>query len=293
MKGYLQRLALGVMEPVAVIRPLVGSVFSAPNHAGVRQSLPLGESVFSSSRAKPAQLDPQEGSEDLSVADRQKPMPPAPGLLYSRVPEPEYTPLMSKAAGLQNNSPTNQWRSTPTKNSSPVQEAAKPGEDGLRAKTVPEPGALSEPRQQHDGEKAVYGPIMTEDDGHSERQQTISPRANSFPADTRDQEQRNPLWRVQDNLQIYKPIMTEGGNRSGARQTIPPPANSFPADRPKPENLLSSSRAIAREPDEIEIHIGRIEVTAVQQTSAAPVAKPARKGLSLDEYLRRANGRVR
>jgi len=39
----------------------------------------------------------------------------------------------------------------------------------------------------------------------------------------------------------------------------------------------------------VEIHIGRIEVTAVSPPPAAPVAKAARKSINLSEYLR--NGR--
>jgi len=51
-----------------------------------------------------------------------------------------------------------------------------------------------------------------------------------------------------------------------------------------------NSQAAARQHDEIEIHIGRIEVTAVQQTASRPAAQPARKALNLDEYLKRREG---
>ena len=44
-----------------------------------------------------------------------------------------------------------------------------------------------------------------------------------------------------------------------------------------------------QEPDEIHIHIGRIEVAAI--AAPAPRPAPVRKALSLDEYLRRGNGR--
>jgi hypothetical protein len=54
-----------------------------------------------------------------------------------------------------------------------------------------------------------------------------------------------------------------------------------------------SSRSSKREPDEIQITIGRIEVTAVPEAPARPAAKPGRKQISLDEYLRRADGRGR
>jgi hypothetical protein len=56
---------------------------------------------------------------------------------------------------------------------------------------------------------------------------------------------------------------------------------------------VRSSRSNKREPDEIQITIGRIEVTAVPEAPARPVPKPGRKQLSLDEYLRRADGRGR
>jgi hypothetical protein len=47
-----------------------------------------------------------------------------------------------------------------------------------------------------------------------------------------------------------------------------------------------------REPDEIQIHIGRIEVTAVQPP-APRAPKPPDKAISLDAYLERRNGRAR
>ncbi len=50
----------------------------------------------------------------------------------------------------------------------------------------------------------------------------------------------------------------------------------------------------AREPDEITIHIGRIEVAAVTQSPVQPAPAPrVRKAMTLDEYLRRGNGRAR
>ena len=50
-----------------------------------------------------------------------------------------------------------------------------------------------------------------------------------------------------------------------------------------------SSGAVApvAQSDDIQIHIGRIEVTAVAQPTPRPAAAPARKAMSLDEYLGR------
>ncbi len=70
---------------------------------------------------------------------------------------------------------------------------------------------------------------------------------------------------------------------------------------PRPNAPLPASRAFRRdarrapapparspEPDQIEIHIGRIEVTAVPRAVPRAAPKPARKSLNLDDYLRRS-----
>jgi hypothetical protein len=57
-----------------------------------------------------------------------------------------------------------------------------------------------------------------------------------------------------------------------------------PSQRPEPS---------VREPDEIQIHIGRIEVTAMPPAAPrAAAANPRRGAPSLDEYLRRRDRRV-
>jgi hypothetical protein len=57
-------------------------------------------------------------------------------------------------------------------------------------------------------------------------------------------------------------------------------------------NLPAAGRPIRTEPDEIQIHIGRIEVTAVQAPAARALKAPD-KTLSLDAYLERRNGKAR
>lgn len=63
------------------------------------------------------------------------------------------------------------------------------------------------------------------------------------------------------------------------------------ASAPAASASASASAVPAREPDEVHIHIGRIEVTAIQESR--PASKPSRKGaapLSLDDYLARRKG---
>jgi hypothetical protein len=58
---------------------------------------------------------------------------------------------------------------------------------------------------------------------------------------------------------------------------------------------LAQQHAIARAEqggDDIQIHIGRIEVTAMPPAAPRPVPAPVRKSQTLDEYLRQRNGRA-
>ena len=73
-----------------------------------------------------------------------------------------------------------------------------------------------------------------------------------------------------------------------ARITIPP------AFRPRAAAGPRSAAPIAErphEPDEIRIHIGRIDVTAVPPpVTVRPAARPERKSVNLDQYLKERRG---
>ena len=64
------------------------------------------------------------------------------------------------------------------------------------------------------------------------------------------------------------------------------------AGKPVRAEFSAPSRRSAQS-DDIQIHIGRIEVTAVAQPTPRPAAAPARKAMSLDEYLGRRSRRAR
>jgi hypothetical protein len=83
----------------------------------------------------------------------------------------------------------------------------------------------------------------------------------------------------------------------------PPLADEIRPAEPRSPHTLAPGRLIARmEPGrspqrqvetaaEVEIHIGRIEVTAVPPPVTRPVASQPRKSLDLGEYLKRGRGR--
>jgi hypothetical protein len=81
----------------------------------------------------------------------------------------------------------------------------------------------------------------------------------------------------------------------GPRQAIvqtPKPAIADFGNLPRREGT-GRQMAPEREPEEIQIHIGRIEVTATTPTPVRPApVKSARKTLTLDDYLKQRHGRA-
>ncbi|HEY6347345.1 MAG TPA: hypothetical protein VIY49_38140 [Bryobacteraceae bacterium] len=65
---------------------------------------------------------------------------------------------------------------------------------------------------------------------------------------------------------------------------------AHPGPAPYPELIKPGSHDDARVSGEIQIHIGRIEVTAVPPPLPRPTAPPARKSINLGEYLKRGRG---
>jgi hypothetical protein len=91
---------------------------------------------------------------------------------------------------------------------------------------------------------------------------------------------------------VYRPLIhvEEPSSTRPAPHRLPFPTEAGTA---KSSNGETASRSTPlREPDEIHIHIGRIEVAAIAQPAPRPTAQPVRKSLNLSEYLKRGNGRA-
>jgi len=93
----------------------------------------------------------------------------------------------------------------------------------------------------------------------------------------------------------YKPLLPERPaaiSESKSDQHLESLPTAVPQSRRGSVAKAEHLAAKKREPDEIQITIGRIEVTAVPEATR-PVTKPAHKQFSLDEYLKRADTRGR
>jgi hypothetical protein len=96
----------------------------------------------------------------------------------------------------------------------------------------------------------------------------------------------------------YSPLVPEGlPRRSGPQALEPLTAHAMMPMQRADETagngrLAHHLRPPSHEADEIQIHIGRIEVTAVPPVPARPAPVPNRKSPSLDEYLKRRPGRA-
>lgn len=84
----------------------------------------------------------------------------------------------------------------------------------------------------------------------------------------------------------YAPLIKESFARPGNQEIFPREAHAFASAARVKSDSPGRPVPTQRDPDEIQIHIGRIDVTAVPQAAARAVTKPARKGLNLEEYLR-------
>jgi hypothetical protein len=92
----------------------------------------------------------------------------------------------------------------------------------------------------------------------------------------------------------YTPLLPPIAHTADAEVEIFRPSQTIVSAALKKETFGVPRRAVAseHEPDEIQIHIGRIEVTAVPQTAPRPAVVPASKSINLDEYLKRGRGRA-
>jgi hypothetical protein len=257
MSGYLQRLAEGAARPSANIRPLLDPLFSGlkPREGA---SFPDEEHI-----TEPAGTAPLARAGPTTPADFSRPADPA-----GRRAAPLLSPVVEAESDAGGHPVGEAGRSR----GRPQPEEAPPA-----ASRGPGPARSVSPRflvaSQETGGRSGHPSPGDSDAGDSDAG-FESPRRETPAAREAGVQPGRPV----------SPLVSLIREQSAA----PPIARDHPAAQ-IPRKV---SGAVPREPDEINIHIGRIEVTAVQpQAPGAAAPRARRPGTSLDEYLRQRDRR--
>jgi hypothetical protein len=265
MTGYLQRLAAGAATIDRPIHPVVPPIFAAA--AGDRSDQPSLEEISVSRAADAAPprappIGPPAGPQRAPiVADVEPPVAAAPD---AATPDPQASPPRLAPAHVVAAATTDvaPRRADQPRRDDP--DRLRPGDE------KPDSGKANAIGVQH----ARPTPDLA------------APRAN---ADRHDAARRDvTLVRAERTVvPLLAPAApTDRETPAFAALAPPRPASTSASQRRAPD-----ARHAANEPHEVQIHIGRIEVTAVPPAPAR-VAAPRRTGMSLDDYLKRRNGRA-
>jgi hypothetical protein len=255
MSGYLQRLASSVLKPTGAIHPIVGSLFAPPQYGRPADAFLMEEDVTAGT-ALPARMSP-------GPLTLQSSWPPGSMTETSFSQGPDSGEL--------------------EKSTSAGRGAARdPLRSELPARQKPAVPLLSSTRLPGKGREPA----------------TVDQPAPSRVGPSREAA-RPPRPEHLDEaivIGVYKPLLPEGArdpevgsiSRDAPSWSLPAAATALRSSLSRPD--AGPARHV---PDEIQIHIGRIEVTAVPPAVAPPPPKPAPKSVSLEEYLKRRDRRAR
>jgi hypothetical protein len=271
MNGYLQRLALGVLKPGGTIQPFVPSMFSPPEFVS----------------------DPEISATETAV-------PATPGTSSSSAPAPNSRPLVHD----------------PDAPSSPAREAASKGPPSFlehpKSRSSPEPArtarhrSLDEPEapavhhaapapipgQPNPVSRRSFAPLVPRPAGSAE---TLAiPLGDGGHRVQHEPGPHNP--RIETTEEAPPQPLVDVRKMESAPGMVHAPAMISPHSLDTDGKQKRDSRTgeqPRREPDEIQIHIGRIEVIAAPSSQARQASpRPQRGPSALDEYLRRRDGKA-
>jgi hypothetical protein len=254
MSGYLQRLAVSVARPRPSLHPLVGSIFS-----GERQEM-AGRALM--------QSDALVSSDDQNLVPTTRTVSDSPDDPMRRS-DLAADDRVEQHAGIT--LPTDDRRTKQRRSEREIFHPLLPNKtlevdvSAMLPETVsedvasPRSASIWSQRDRHDTSIVGAAPmahVTVEDGPTADRRNMIAPP---------------PVSGLREHAGMLAAVAGDAGKSARAEFSAP-------------------SRRSAQS-DDIQIHIGRIEVTAVAQPTPRPVAAPARKAMSLGEYLgRRSRG---
>lgn len=269
MRGFLRRLAAAALTPEPRVHPFVDSIYAPP-------------------RLQNRQAPPALVEEDVPLS--------SPGPSAFAAPRPAGSAPSGLVAPIRNQPDSNQidsqmesqtrfQRRSRRAEAHSRQSPAGPVNQGEEA-LPSSPAHAQAPNESSARHRAEDFEL---DAGQRSLDTSAGAPAGKEPADAGSLQ----AWR-------FTPIVSE--DRWPAARSAPilePPGPRLPPDRKSSARMdagQEAASALARpapsQRDDIQIHIGRIEVVAVSPPAPRPAAPSHRKGLSLDEYLSRRNGRA-
>ena len=223
MSNFLQRVAAGVIQPQARLRPMLGSIF-APSALRLPEATHPAEAEIASQTFLPHRQEP------IALPAFNASTSACRDNLLPAIIQEEFSSVNSRQSLNSNPAPVASFNTL---------------------------GELQKPTQAH-----------------------------PHPEDSnRSPESLKPAAAVS-----YQPLiaaMQQSSPRLQPREPIPAAATV----RSAKAEVARRSQPAQREPDEVHIHIGRIEVAAITQQAPRPAAATARRSLNLGDYLKHGNGR--
>lgn len=274
MSGYLQRMAAMALAPKGRVHPIVHSTFAAAGHQpNDPANQPFGETAWSDATPNvqatnaTANLEHRTPLEESAHTGAPQPHRQGQRSEDNAARHERYQPLMPEAGD-------ESAQGDATVSPSTLRDAA------------PKHGASGQQRwsRQRDDE-AVHGdwkfePLM--------RDTRPAPGgADSFVLPPRNGEAvPNEAPGLMHAAQNSKSGNGEAFGAGALRS-----ATELALTRRLAQQQTARTRS-EQQSEEIQIHIGRIEVTAMPPAAPRPMPAPARKTQTLDEYLRRGSGRA-
>lgn len=308
MTGFFQRIALSAIKPGGSIQPILSPLFSPSGLTNGPVSIETEEQF---TVPVPTELAPRtKPRPSLDAADAPSLQTPEPSPRQERPTELTGSPLTTSAASVpgpkEKAEPLIFPRLAEKCDDQRKEERVTPRREmTVGQPTVEDQAIEAGPRQSaalvNSATPAfvqLFTPLLPAPD--EAKAPIIVPR---LPANRGDQSQEDAA-KLRSETVVRPPPKQKVEHSSketessaiaaseDARQaSASTPAPTFVTDRN--DRMSSPTRPATRpEPDEIQIHIGRIEVVAVPPAPVAPAAcKPKRGAPSLDEYLRRSNRR--
>jgi hypothetical protein len=256
MSGYLQRLVSTARTPGTAIRPVLGPLYSYSPYYGTADG-------------------PNEVEE--TVVSRQ------PDVTATPSPSPQHgIPAPSNSRSLQREDSHPEPRVT-------MRQTAFSGSDdealqGIQGSAL---GGQSEGPKPSSVTPASFATLVAET--HGEQHPALEADFTGGPAIKLSEGDVRPLEGPSQQLirrGPYRPLVPEGLRPAVTALVREPSPLSSARGRIERTVPARHSAPVERHADDIQIHIGRIEVTAVPPAPPRPAVQPVRKSLRLDEYLR-------